>query len=128
MQQLTIDRSKWRTGGDEIDNKHGELHHEHGDTKLLNDKGMMCCLGFFCLQIENRAPNEILNIGDPAGLHNITRGSNLIGDDGLNRPWVSHAITINDDGVLSNETREEEIHSLFKIHGFDVKFINEYPK
>jgi hypothetical protein len=41
---------------------------------------------------------------------------------------VSHAITINDDGVLSNETREEEIHGLFKIHGFDVKFINEYPK
>jgi hypothetical protein len=121
MQQLTIDRSKWRTGGDDLNDK-------YGDTELLNSEGFMCCLGFFCLQIENRTTNEILNIGNPFGLNNNIRGSNLIGDDGLNRPWVSHAITINDDGVLSNETREEEIHGLFKNHGFDVKFINEYPK
>jgi hypothetical protein len=120
MNQLIIDRSKWRTGGNSFETKFGE-------TKLLNDKGMMCCLGFFCLQIENRTTDEILNICDPVGLDDNIRGSNLIGDDGFNKPWVSTAITINDDENLSNETREEIIHGLFKNQGFDLKFINDYP-
>jgi hypothetical protein len=125
MQELIIDRSKWRTGGSGFAHALDDIY---GTTYLLNPKGFMCCLGFFCLQIENRTPDEILGVPDPVGLDNITRGSNLIGDDGFNKPWVSSAININDGGGLSKETREERIQSIFKENGFDVKFINKYPK
>jgi hypothetical protein len=121
MQQFVIDRSKWRTGGN-------DPNHKHGATRLLNSKGFMCCLGFFCNQIENRTAYELMGVADPVGLDNEDRGTNLIGDDGFNRPWVSSAITINDDDDLSKETREERIHQLFKDNGYDVKFINEYPE
>ena len=39
--EVTIDRSKWRCGGDSEKTAHGP-----GDTALLGDKGFMCCLGF----------------------------------------------------------------------------------
>ena len=121
MQQFVIDRSKWRTGGD-------DLNHKHGATRLLNSKGFMCCLGFFCNQIENRTTDELMGVADPVGLDDNTRGSNLIGDDGHNKPWVETAISINDDDYISNEAREERIHKLFKNNGYDLKFINEYPE
>ncbi len=121
MQQFVIDRSKWRTSGD-------DLNHKHGATRLLNSKGFMCCLGFFCNQIENRTTDELMGVPDPAGIDGDIRGSNLIGDDGFNRPWVESAIIINDDSTLSRERREEKIHKLFKDNGYDVKFINEYPE
>jgi hypothetical protein len=121
MQQFVIDRSKWRTGGDSLNQK-------YGSTQLLNSKGFMCCLGFFCVQIDNRTTDEIIGVFEPIGLDNNIRGSNLIGDDGFTKLWVESAIIINDDDDISNETREERIHKLFKEHGYDVKFINEYPK
>ena len=121
MQQFVIDRSKWRTGG-------GSFDHKYGRTYLLNSKGFMCCLGFFCNQIENRATNEIMYTPDPAQFDDNIRGSNLIGEDGHNKPWVESAMEINDDDGLSKETREERIHNLFKDNGYDVKFINEYPE
>lgn len=121
MQQFVIDRSKWRTSGH-------KFNHKYGDTYLLNSKGFMCCLGFFCNQIENRTTDELMGVGDPVGLDNNVRGSNLIGDDGFNKPWVQSAIEINDDNEISKESREEKIHKLFKIHGYDVKFINQYPE
>jgi hypothetical protein len=121
MQQFVINRSKWRTGGADFTRK-------YGDTLLLNSKGFMCCLGFFCNQIENRTTDELMGVPDPAGIDGDIRGSNLIGDDGFNRPWVESVIIINDDYYLSKGTREERIHKLFKDNGYDVKFINEYPE
>jgi hypothetical protein len=121
MQQFVIDRSKWRTGG-------ADFNHKYGDTLLLNSKGFMCCLGFFCNQIENRTTDEILFVPNPSQLDDNIRGSNLIGDDGYNKPWVETAISINDDDYISNEAREERIHKLFKNNGYDLKFINQYPE
>lgn len=121
MQQFVIERSKWRTGG-------ADFNREYGDTLLLNSKGFMCCLGFFCNQIENRTTDEILGVADPVGLDNEDRSTNLIDDDGFNKPWVRSAIETNDDDSISKETREEKIHKLFKDNGYDLKFINEYPE
>jgi hypothetical protein len=121
MQQFVIDRSKWRTGG-------ADFNHKYGDTLLLNSKGFMCCLGFFCNQIENRTTDEILFVPNPSQLDDNIRGSNLIGDDGFNKPWVQSAIETNDDDSISKESREEKIHQLFKNNGYDLKFINEYPE
>lgn len=121
MQQFVIDRSKWRTGGADFD-------HKYGRTLLLNSEGFMCCLGFFCNQIENRTTDELMGVPDPAGLDDEGMSTILIGDNGFNRPWVESVITINDDDGLSRERREMKIHKLFKDNGYDVKFINEYPE
>jgi hypothetical protein len=121
MEQFVIDRSKWRTGG-------AKFNHKYGPTYLLNSKGFMCCLGFFCNQIENRTTYEILGVPDPVGIHDEGMSTILIGDDGFNKPWVQSAIETNDDYDLSKETREERIHQLFKDNRYDVKFINEYPE
>jgi hypothetical protein len=114
--KLIIDRGKWRNGG-------RGYNHKYGITKLLNKEGFMCCLGFFCVQIDNMKLNEILDIPNPVGLD-----SNLVGYDGLTKPWAHSAIQINDDDSLPQEIREKRIHEIFKDYGYDVKFTGEYPE
>ena len=54
---FTIDRSKWRCGGD--DGK------GWGETQLLNEEGFMCCLGQCSLQ-SGLSEEEIYRLGEPA--------------------------------------------------------------
>ena len=126
MQQLIIDRSKWRTGG-------VELYDKYGDTKILNDKGMMCCLGFYCTQIGNKSKQEIFEIALPESLENYTGIEELITPlsdcrEFTNNDFTESAIYINDSQDLSNEFREIQIHQHFKKINIDVKFTNEYPE
>jgi len=127
MNQLIIDRIKWRTGGTTFNDKFGE-------TKLLNEKGMMCCLGFYCVQIGNKTPNEISDIALPESLQSCEGIEELIKPVFLsditeykNNDFTESAIYINDSESLSNEFREIQIHQHFKKINVDVKFVNEYP-
>jgi hypothetical protein len=125
MRQLVIDRSKWRTGGNILDT-------QFGVTQLLNDNGMMCCLGFYCLQIGNKTENEISEIGLPESLDSCEGIEELIEPvsdirDFKNNDFTEIAIYINDSEELSNEFREIQIHQHFKKINVDVKFVNEYP-
>jgi len=124
MKQLIIDRSKWRTGGDDFDETHGETH-------LLNHRGNMCCLGFYCLQIGEISKNEILGIGLPEDLNVVDVYNDamlkLVHKVNLrNTDFTSRAISINDAKVLSNEQREKEIIEHFKQIDVDVIFTGEY--
>jgi hypothetical protein len=121
MQQLIIDRSKWRTGG-------VKLYGKYGDTKLLNDKGMMCCLGFYCLQIGNKSEHEIFDIALPSSLNSEKGIESLVTPTFRQTDFTESAIYINDSQDLSNEFREIQIHQHFKKINIDVKFTNEYPE
>lgn len=124
MKQLIIDRSKWRTGGIAYDET-------HGDTSLLNEKGNMCCLGFYCLQIGEISKNEILEIALPEDLNNVNVYDDamlhLVNQDNLrNTLFTTKAIDINDAEELTNEEREKNIQEHFKQIDVDVVFINDY--
>ena len=125
MKQLIIDRSKWRTGG-------ADFNETHGDTNLLNGKGNMCCLGFYCLQLGEMNEYEILGIGLPEDLdfHKDDIGDNmfhLIHEDNFrNTVFTSEAIDINDAKLLTNEQREKAIEEHFKKIDVEVVFTNDY--
>jgi len=124
MKQLTIDRSKWRTGGADFDETHGYTH-------LLNEKGNMCCLGFYCLQIGEISKNEILGIGLPEDLNDINIYDDdmlhLVNEDNLrNTIFTTKAIEINDAKLLTNEQREKAIQEHFNQIDVEVVFTNDY--
>ncbi len=127
MQQLIIDRSKWRTGGSVL-NK--DL--KYGKTQLLNTQGMMCCLGFYCEQIENLPKERLLGISDPQGFDDFYEESILINNHYrdqrllINSEFTDNAININDDGDISSEEREKTIIKHFKTVDVEVIFKNEY--
>ena len=128
MKQLIIDRSKWRTGGSAYDETHGY-------TQLLNEKGNMCCLGFYCLQIggihkkdiyENAQPDEL---NSAAIIHNDEMLHLVVDEEHLmNSYFTSRAIVINDDEELTNEEREIFIQEHFKQIDVEVVFTNDYKQ
>lgn len=120
MQQLIIDRSKWRTGGS-VSNK--DL--KYGKTQLLNTQGMMCCLGFYCEQIENVSKEHLLEMTFPEEVDIICSTSILIREY-VDTVFTEHAININDDSDISSEEREKAIIKHFNEINVEVIFKNEY--
>jgi hypothetical protein len=124
MKKLVIDRSKWRTGG-------GGYNFTYGETKLLNDMGYMCCLGFYCVQIGNKTKNEIYGITCPShldsfeGVEELVKDGNHLND--TNSDFSESAIYINDSDI-SNEERERQLKELFKKNGVDLKFVGKHKK
>lgn len=134
MQQLIIDRSKWRTGGTVLD---AEDLKKYGPTHLLNEEGMMCCLGFYCKQIENVPEEKLLGVALPEEVDILNSTSILVrkkdeisndgrGDRYINTVFTNIAVRINDDDDLSSEVREDDIAEHFKTVGVQVSFINKY--
>jgi hypothetical protein len=91
MKQLFIDYSKWRCGGDSGPNKLGK-----DETALLNDKGYMCCLGQFSLQL-GCDRQEILNEGQPRHINVNREMPLLITTKKDNTLFSDKAMRINDD-------------------------------
>lgn len=127
---LTIDRSKWRVGG-----SGRELCSLKGYTKLLNEKGMMCCLGFDSLACGFTA-NEIGGRFYPSGLARDKSGAakakaripHLITfEDDFCREseFAQRAIEIN-DGRLSASSREKKLKEHYATIGVTVEFTGEY--
>ena len=124
---LTIDRSKWRKGGDRMD-------HIQGTTRLLNDKGYMCCLGFDALA--SGIPREvILGRDTPADIVNETEHhvpddyeiTRLCSTHGMldNSQAVNAAMEANDEPRLDEITREARVRkALIDLGWDDVEFIN----
>jgi hypothetical protein len=135
MKTLTIDRSKWRTGGDDFIEPQKDL----GRTMLLNDKGQMCCLGFYSKQLGGLSDEEILNIDAPSTLAERCGYGRMNGDmlrlvkndfcgefKTENTSFAEEAIAINDNERIENDVREIEIIQHFKRIGVDVVFTGEY--
>jgi hypothetical protein len=127
---LTIERATWRRGGGSVC-----LSDRLGPTRLLNDKGLMCCLGFDALACG--IPREhILGQFDPESL---LRGKyqppqrdedipveyiNTRIVDFENAPAVVAAMSANDDSDISEEVREIRVRAaLIQLGWDDVKFV-----
>lgn len=127
MKKLTIDRNIWRRGGSSNDIL-------HGDTRLLNEQGFMCCLGFFCEQAG--IPKNYLDTGEPFDIGPSQYldlipelATPLEEEDGyVNTILTTRAIQINDDPTLTNKEREIQLTTLFAVNNIDVEFINKYPE
>jgi hypothetical protein len=123
---LTIVRSKWRRGGET-----GNLNQQFGRTKLLNQKGQMCCLGFDALAC-GVPKKRIADVEEPIGIPGVTlRGaygkSRLKkGRYGLDhKKAVEQAIEANDNPHISEEKREKLVRKYLKQLGWaDVKFVD----
>ena len=133
---FVVDRAKWRCG------KEGRyatgIRDEEGclaKTKLLDEHGSMCCLGFVSQQCG--VPKKALDTYSPANLEPAQARKVcpvLIKPDGWEHPEESgtqlngEAIKINDNVHLTRRVREKRLKAVFKKHGYSIKFIGRYPK
>jgi len=120
MTTTVIERSKWYRGLG------------HRASRLLNDEGQMCCLGFDSLR-RGFTPEEILNVGSPGRFHcelEDQRATGLI-DKGWkgsdfkiqNSPIVNQIIQVNDDTTMNDRDRELVLTHLFSVLGTIVRFV-----
>jgi hypothetical protein len=124
--KVTIDRAKWRCGGE-----CGDFANGKGQTKLLNHEGYMCCLGFI-----TAAANPELNIlekGEPDDLKTTVPELTCLSLDFAfsSRGWLNTnltvaAIAINDSETLTAQEREEQLLELFKNSLYELEFVGEY--
>ena len=120
METLTIDRSKWRTG------ENGPNQTGLGRTKLKNERGFKCCLGFECERI---GADIGIGTSTPRGLPwGASNHLVNVGRETSNSEFTREAMDINDNEYLTPEEREAKITAHFLTGGIQVEFINEYIK
>ena len=133
MDTLVIDRAKWLTG------RSNRISH------LLDDDGMMCCLGFYC-QSEYRG--IMLDMDYPSSIANYVKAKREGGDysDAISKrlqvlimpdidnelEWddnvvVDSLIHINDDPGITDGQREWGVRWRFAMLGVNVNFEGDYP-
>jgi hypothetical protein len=112
--KVTIDRSKWRTGSS-YDSAAGL-----GMTKLLNNEGYMCCLGF-CCKAAGCIDKDIMNIISPVGVYRFNFDDSSLGCSS----FTYKAMKINDSG-LTREVKEQRLLELFRDSSFEIEFTGEY--
>lgn len=112
IKELTIKRSEWLRG-------------DKQNSKLLDEKGRKCCLGFFCLA-DGAKPEQILNFLSPksAGF----KSKQLVEFDDARKYTNSHfgyeAMVINDDTFTTEKKREELLTEWFATNGVKISFID----
>ena len=141
--KLTIDRSKWRFGGVFWSADHIK---KIGITRLLNDQGNMCCLGFLSLACGYKE-EDISGYIDPEAIVRHQEAGNkfpqwaiktkeLWRENGwqsdyraFNSELISKMIRTNDmpKSHLPHEEREVKLTDLFSEAGVEVTFTGEYP-
>lgn len=122
--KVVIDRSIWRTGGNAVNfaNRTG-----NGPTRLQNEEGYRCCLGFVCLAA-GFSEEDIINQARPIDLHKVTPGLTQHSDTGLRATDVERtAVRINDDIVTTPKEKEEILLRTFEDSIYELEFVGEYP-
>jgi len=124
--ELILDYSKWRCGyrSDDIECRTG-----NGETRLLNEKGYMCCLGMFSLQLNSELTNaDIADLSDPgevnAHIPELNKESYMEDQTYRNTNLANEAIDINDDETTSVQKKVELLRELFGEKGHKIKVIN----
>lgn len=118
--EFTIDRSRWARRG------------KNGLSKLLNDQGGMCCLGFFA-EACGVEPEKLLWKGTPARLYDpripgwLVEGG--VHDSGWSSREAGELMNANDHednraGATSEEALEAFITQKFASHGVTVHFVD----
>ncbi len=141
LKVLTIQRSKWRCGGSEHISAHEAGRRGAGVSRLLNDEGFMCCLGFDAVAC-GLPPTRILGVIDPESMATVSPLSvqpplpvryirrRLVKSAYSwrtydNSPIIRRAMVINDDEGLTHAQRERKLRPVLKELGYDrVRFVD----
>jgi len=121
--KFTIDRSKWRCGGNGLTTKRGL-----SGTELQNSAGFMCCLGQVSVQL---GCTNIVGIGEPCDIpveDRVKLVDVLVTPCLSDTHLVNKAIDINDSERYDDATRESLLTLAFRENGHDVEFVGEYVK
>lgn len=117
--KFTIDRATWRNGG-----------HGVGPTRLLNEMGYQCCLGFVeeqlgleRAQIDGKATPEELDVSNMLARVVALESGGVMR---MRQAIALDAIVLNDATNLSDAEREWRLQSLFQIYGHELEFVGEY--
>ena len=118
--RFAVDRSRWRCGD------LSERSHGIGETKLLNEHGYRCCLGFVGHQLG--CPDDKMEAhGEPAQCNYFRKVIGRRTEDGwINTRLTDAAMEINDSEELSRADREVALKALFKKHGHEIVFRGKY--
>ena len=126
LYKVTIDRSKWRTGDK------GPRATGKGETKLRNDRGYKCCLGFICRVIQ--PSTKITDCTYPYTTGNDIPLLTVLNPDymGLQYQYKfkhsaisREAAEINDDMNTSLREKEKALKALFKDTPIALEFVGE---
>lgn len=117
---FTIDRSKWRCGGD-IEPR------GLGTTMMLNQEGFMCCLGQIGRQL-GCPDEEMLHCGEPweCGEYFVLEDEWGCPEDLWHGKFLYEAIKINDSEELTDIQRERSLERLAEQYGLRIDFIGDY--
>ncbi len=131
---FTIDRKIWSNAEThrrlEDVGRHAEAH-----SKLLDEHGRMCCLGFYALACG--VPKEsIENVSTPdciikpyrrlvTGMVCTSEGSSDLATDLMS---ANDEDTTDDGGDITPKQREKSIRDHFKKIGVAVRFTGAYPR
>ena len=114
MKKFIVKRSNWIRGT--------------GQGELLSDEGKMCCLGFAVNQICRIPKRELLGISHPVSVLSNFRNTTFtkqsdVGSVPDSKPFVDMAIDVNDNGAISDKTRERLLTKIFRKAGITVTFV-----
>lgn len=115
MKKFTVKRSRWARGGN------------NGKSRLLNEDGNKCCLGFAICQISKHIPVErLLNMGCPNNVFSKESFLTYVDEDGIvnDNLLADYAMAINDDHLMLDKMREQELKKLFREHKIIIKFVD----
>jgi hypothetical protein len=119
---LTIERAKWRRGGDT-----NAAIDAHGPTLLHNQRGLMCCLGFDALACG--VPLAVITgIGEPSDIPDVDRFEAYVTPERFRRldgnrlkqsDEIMAAIKANDDPAEIEPVREARVRAALLALGWD---------
>lgn len=130
--RVLIDRSTWRCGDV------GPTAHGQGQTRLQNQLGFRCCLGFYSIAADV-LPKDIVGIISPRMLFykiykllqsfpdKFSKLIQPLGTRCSNSKYADLAMQINDSTALNDQQREEQLIALAARNGDEWVFTGEYP-
>ena len=119
--KVVIDRSKWRTGDISETYENGEIFRSTGlgETKLLNEEGFKCCLGFMTQQITKK---KVLGFGDPGDCSfSVPYLNKLENGCRINTDLATEAIYINDCDSITLAQKEDALKKIIQKHPYFSK-------
>ena len=127
--KIVIDRHMWRCGG------FGPYHHGSMSTRMMDNHGMMCCLGKDAkdcgisqeILLASANPGLVASLTEDAIVkipHMLLFRDGKYDNDHSN--FACEMMTINDNEKLTDSRRELELFLCAKKHRVFVQFIGEY--
>lgn len=136
LKPLLLFEEFWRCGTEpEVKIGASETARGNGLTRLLNDKGYMCCLGQFSKQLKetirdeellaNVSPDSLRQlIPDLTYIHrSLDTHTNTMRSVIRNTPEATEAIVINDDQHSTVQEKVEKLKEVVAKIGYELIFI-----